>query len=95
MRSEFRAALGASRREIVALVLREGMKLAVAGMPVGLLAALALTRFMANLLFGVVPGDSVTLSAVSMLLGTIALLACYIPARKATVADPVIPLRCE
>jgi putative ABC transport system permease protein len=90
-----RAALGASRREIVGLVLRDGMKLAGAGMLLGLLAAFAPTRFMVNLLFGVVPGDPITLSAVSLLLGAIALLACYIPARRATAVDPVIALRCE
>ncbi len=90
-----RATLGASRQEIVALVLREGMKLAAAGMLLGLPAAFALTRFMANLLFGVVPGDPITLSAVSALLGAIALLACYIPARRATAVDPMVALRCE
>ncbi|MGA2150104.1 MAG: ABC transporter permease [Bryobacteraceae bacterium] len=90
-----RAALGASRGELVGLVLRQGMKLAAIGMAAGLAAALALTRFMANLLYGVRPADPLTLLAVTLLLGAIALLACYIPARRATVVDPVIALRCE
>ena len=90
-----RAALGASRGEIVGLVLRQGMKLAAIGMAGGLVAALALTRFMADLLYGVRPADPATLVAVTLLLGAIALLACYIPARRATAIDPVVALRCE
>ncbi|MGD0778228.1 MAG: ABC transporter permease [Candidatus Solibacter sp.] len=90
-----RVALGASRREIVALVLRQGMRLAAIGMAAGLVAALALTRFMAGLLYGVRPADPATLTAVTLLLAGIALLACYIPARRATAVDPVVSLRCE
>jgi ABC-type antimicrobial peptide transport system permease subunit len=90
-----RAALGASRGEIVGLVVGQGMRLAAIGMAGGLVAALALTRFMAGLLYGVRPADPVTLTAVMLLLGGIALLACYIPARRATAIDPVIALRCE
>jgi predicted permease len=90
-----RAALGASRAELVGLVLRQGMKLAAIGMAGGLAAALALTRLMAKLLYGVRPADPLTLLAVTMLLGLIALLACYIPARRATIVDPVTALRCE
>ncbi len=90
-----RAALGASRQEIVALVLRQGMRLAATGLGAGLLAALLLTRLLAGLLYGVRPADPVTLLAVSLLLGAIALLACYIPARRATAIDPVDALRCE
>jgi predicted permease len=90
-----RVALGASRREIVGLVLGQGMKLAAVGMAGGLLAALALTRFMAGLLYGVRPADPATLAAVALLLGGIAFLACYIPARRATAVDPAIALRCE
>jgi predicted permease len=90
-----RATLGASRREIVGLVLRQGMKLAAIGMAAGLVAALALTRFMAGLLYGVRPADPATLAAVTLLLGGIAFLACYIPARRATAVDPAIALRCE
>lgn len=90
-----RAALGASSQEIVGLVLRRGMRLAAIGMAAGLVAAFALTRFMADLLYGVSPADPVTLVAVTLLLGGIALLACYIPARRATAVDPVVALRCE
>ena len=90
-----RAALGASRGEIVGLVLREGMKLAAIGMAAGLAATVALTRLMAGLLYGVRPADPVTLAAVTLLLGGIAFLACYIPARRATAVDPGIALRSE
>jgi predicted permease len=90
-----RAALGASRSEIVGLVLRQGMKLAAVGMVAGLLATLALTRLMAGLLYGVRPADPATLIAVTLLLGGIALLACYIPARRATAVDPGVALRSE
>jgi predicted permease len=90
-----RATLGASRGEIVGLVLRQGMKLAAIGLAVGLVAALALTRLMAGLLYGVRPADPATLAAVALLLGAIALVACYIPARRATAVDPAIALRCE
>jgi putative ABC transport system permease protein len=90
-----RTTLGASRGEIVGLVLRQGMKLAAIGMAAGLLAAVALTRLMAGLLYGVRPADPATLGAVILLLGAIAFLACYIPARRATAVDPVVALRCE
>jgi predicted permease len=90
-----RAALGASRQEIVALVLGEGMRLAGIGLGLGLLAALALTRLLADLLYGVRPADPATLVAVTLLLGGIALVACYIPARRATAVDPVVALRSE
>jgi predicted permease len=90
-----RAALGASRGEIVGLVLRQGMKLAAIGMAGGLIAAVALTRFMAGLLYGVRPADPATLAVVTLLLGGITLLACYIPARRAAAVDAVVALRCE
>jgi len=90
-----RGALGASRGEIVGLVLLQGMRLAAIGLAGGLIAALALTRFMAGMLYGVRPADPATLAAVTLLLGGIALLACYIPARRATAVDPAVALRCE
>jgi putative ABC transport system permease protein len=90
-----RAALGASRQEIVGLVLRQGMRPAVIGMAAGLLGALALTRLLAGLLYGVRPADPATLVAVTFLLGGIALLACYLPARRATLIDPTVALRSE
>jgi predicted permease len=90
-----RLALGASRREILRLVVGEGMVLAAIGTVVGLTAALGLTRLMASLLYGVRPADPTTLAAVSLLLGGIALLACYIPAWRATKVDPLVALRYE
>jgi predicted permease len=90
-----RMALGASRREILRLVVREGMVLAAAGTMVGLAAALGLTRFLVSLLYGVRPADPATLVAVSLLLGGIALVACYIPAWRATRVDPLVALRYE
>jgi predicted permease len=90
-----RATLGASRRELLGLVLRQGMRLAAIGMAGGVVATLALTRFLVRQLYGVRPADPVTIAAVALLLGGIALLACYIPARRATTVDPAIALRCE
>jgi predicted permease len=90
-----RISLGAPRREILGLVLRQGMTPAVIGMVAGLAATFGLTRLMANLLYGVRPADPITLIAVTLLLGGIALLACYIPARRATAVDPVVALRCD
>jgi len=90
-----RIALGASRREILRLVVREGMVLAASGAATGLAAAFGLTRFLASLLYGVRPADPATLGAASLLLGAIALLACYIPAWRATRVDPLVALRYE
>jgi predicted permease len=90
-----RMALGASRPAILRLVVREGMVLAAAGMAVGVAAAVGLTRLMVSLLYGVRPTDPATLAGVSLLLGGIALLACYIPAWRATRVDPIVALRYE
>ncbi len=90
-----RMALGASRREILRLVVGEGMAMAAAGAAVGLAATLGLTRWMASLLYGVKPTDPATLALVLLLLGGIALLACYIPAWRATKVAPTVALRYE
>jgi putative ABC transport system permease protein len=90
-----RLALGAQRGNILALVLRRGVKLVVLGAAIGLACALALTQFMASMLYGIAPRDPVTFASVTLLLAGAAVLACYIPARRATRVDPIIALRYE
>jgi predicted permease len=90
-----RMALGAARRDVNRLVLREGLPLIVVGLVLGLLAAFGLTRLMASLLFGVSPVDPVTFASVAATLAGIALLASYIPARRASAMDPTEALRWE
>ena len=90
-----RMALGASRAVVVRMVLHEGLVLVAAGCGIGLAGSLLLSSFLRSLLFEVGPGDPATLSAVSLLLAGIALLACFIPARRATRVDPVIALRSD
>jgi ABC-type lipoprotein release transport system permease subunit len=90
-----RMALGAPRSTIVGLVLRQGMELTAAGIVAGLIGAAVLTRVMASLLFGVSATDIVTFSAVPVILTVIALLASYLPARRATRVDPIVALREE
>jgi putative ABC transport system permease protein len=90
-----RAALGATRGDLLGLILRGGMMLTAAGLVLGLAGALGITRLMQNLLFGVGARDPVTLAAVAAGLGVVALLASYIPARRATKVDPVVALRYE
>ena len=90
-----RMALGAQWRDVLKLVLRNGMLLAAIGLAVGLAGAFALTRLMRSLLFEVSPTDPLTFCAVALCLICAALLACYIPARRATKVDPLIALRYE
>lgn len=90
-----RMALGAQMRDVVKLVLKGGMSLALIGIAVGLAGAFALTRLMNSLLFGVKPTDIATFAAVSLGLLVTALIACYLPARKAMKVDPLVALRYE
>jgi putative ABC transport system permease protein len=90
-----RLALGAQPRNVFAMVLGQGARLALLGVFLGFIAAFAVTRLMTSLLFGVQPTDTITFVVVPALLMAIALLACYIPARRATRVDPIIALRYE
>jgi putative ABC transport system permease protein len=90
-----RVALGARSSDVLKMVLGQGTKLAAVGVGIGLAGAFALTRVMSTLLFEVSVTDPVTFAAVVALLAIVALLACYIPARRATKVDPLIALRCE
>jgi len=90
-----RMALGARPHDVLKLVVGEGAKMALTGIALGTAAALALTKLMASLLFGVTPTDPLTFVAVSALLAAVALLASYVPARRATKVDPMVALRYE
>jgi putative ABC transport system permease protein len=90
-----RMALGAQTTDVLKLVVRDGLKLVVIGVAAGLAGAFMLTRLMSTLLFGVTPTDIVTYTTVALTLIAVALLACYIPARRATKVDPLVALRFE
>ncbi len=88
-------ALGAHSLDVLSLVIFQGMLLVLIGLGIGLAAAFGLTRLMRTLLFNINPGDPLTFALVAAVLVGIALLACYLPARRATRVDPMIALRSE
>jgi putative ABC transport system permease protein len=90
-----RMAIGARPRDVFRMIIGQGMLLAFLGVIFGLASAFALTRLMATMLFDIAPTDPVTFAAIAILLSAVALLACYIPGRRATKVDPMISLRYE
>jgi putative ABC transport system permease protein len=90
-----RVALGASSRDVLRMVLGEGLKMTLAGVGIGLAASLGLTRLITQLIYGVNAADPITFAGVALLLTSVAVIACYIPARRAMRVDPVIALRYE
>jgi putative ABC transport system permease protein len=88
-------ALGARARDVLLMVIRQGMSLVLIGVVLGVAGALALTRMMRSLLFEVGPTDSTTFVLVSLLLAAVGFIACYVPARRATKVDPLVALRYE
>jgi putative ABC transport system permease protein len=90
-----RMALGAQGADVVRLVLRQGLRLVIIGVVIGLLISTVATRVLAAVLFGISPIDPLTFGVIALLLSLVALLACWIPARRATKVDPLVALRCE
>jgi putative ABC transport system permease protein len=90
-----RMAIGAQTTDVLRLVVRQGMLLTAAGVFIGVVSAVAVTRLMASLLFGVGATDPLTFTMIGLLLAAVALMACYFPARKAARVDPMVALRCD
>jgi len=90
-----RMAIGAQPRDVFRMILGQGMVLAVIGIAFGLVGAFGLTRLMRSMLFGVEPTDPLTFAAIALILATVAMVACYLPGRRATKVDPTISLRYE
>lgn len=90
-----RMALGAARRNVLGIIVGQGIMLTVVGLAIGVVAAIGVTRYLNSVLFDVHPGDPITLLAVATILLLVALLACYVPARRATRVDPMVALRSE
>ncbi len=88
-------ALGGKARDVIRLILRQGLRMLIVGLAIGLVASLAVTRVMTRLLVGVSPSDPATYLTVALILAAVALAACWIPARRATRVDPAITLRYE
>jgi putative ABC transport system permease protein len=96
-----RMALGAGRRDVLKMIVRQGMVLAALGVVLGLVGAYVLTKYLeswmnlSRMLFGVKPSDPMTYGVIAVLLTLVALVACFVPARRATRVDPMVALRCE
>jgi putative ABC transport system permease protein len=90
-----RMALGAQSRDVVAMILKEVVRLVCLGLAFGVPLALFLSRFVADLLYGLTPTDPITIAAGALVMMIVALLAGYIPARRASRVDPMVALRCE
>ena len=94
-------ALGADRRDVLKMIVRQGMVLALLGVVLGLAGAYVLTKYLeswmnlSRMLFGVKPSDPLTYGVIAVLLTLVALVACFVPARRATKVDPMVALRCE
>ncbi len=90
-----RMALGAERRDVLRLVVRQGLTLTAIGLALGLLGALAVTGTMQSLLYGIRSTDPLTYVVISLVLAVVAAIACWVPARRATRVDPMVALRYE
>lgn len=88
-------ALGARQDDVLKLIVWEGLWLTLVGIAIGVVCSLVLARFLSSMLYGITPTDPLTIAAVSFLLVVVALLACYVPARRAVRLDPLTALRCE